>query len=460
MEFRSEPSRSERTRAIVALVCALAAAVFSTAVPLAAVAANGDASAPPAGRDPIPALADPVAGRSLDDYLAHALATSPLLKSARARSTASSERAAVVGSLPDPVVSYGYFIDEVETRVGPQEQKLGVRQTLPFFGKLSQKKHTARARAAAESERHRATRLSVIRSVTDAYCEYAYLARAVAIQETRVDLLRRLEGVVRSAYSAGTASYADLMKAQIALAGAETNLATAIDMRIPLSAGLAAAANLAADGPLPWPDRIPTVESAPSAARALDPGDVSIDLLAASPKLLALSHDVEAAEAAASLAGLGQFPDLTLGLDYIVTGEAAMPVDESGKDPLIASASLTLPIWFGARRAAVREADANETAARGALEQERRNLVAALEMALFRLRDAERRVDLYRDRQVPLARQSFEATEASYRGGGADFDSLVAAEASLLEFELALARARADRTQRAAKLDELLGRER
>ena len=84
---------------------------------------------------------------TLESYLSLAMRSSPALEAARARHEASKALVGRVGALPDPVVSYGHYFEEVETRVGPQVYRLGVRQRLPWFGKLSLAEDAARSRA-------------------------------------------------------------------------------------------------------------------------------------------------------------------------------------------------------------------------------------------------------------------------------------------------------------------------
>ena len=58
---------------------------------------------------------------SLQDYLAYASMNNAGLRAAFNRWKAAIEKVAQVSSLPDPMLTYGYFIQEVETRAGPQE---------------------------------------------------------------------------------------------------------------------------------------------------------------------------------------------------------------------------------------------------------------------------------------------------------------------------------------------------
>ena len=193
---------------------------------------------------------------SLAAYLSLAADSSPAIAAAEARFDVALARARRVGGLPDPVVSYGHYFEEVETRVGPQVYRLGVRQRLPWFGKLSLAGDAAAERAAAEGERLRAARLDVALSVTKAFAEHAYLGRAIDVTEERLALLRSLDGVVRSEYSSGRASYGDVMKAQIGLARAEDSMASLLARRGASSSRLAAAVGIGGEQNLPLPDRV------------------------------------------------------------------------------------------------------------------------------------------------------------------------------------------------------------
>ena len=78
---------------------------------------------------------------TLSDYLAYAALHNPGLKAAFNRWKAALEKIPQVNSLPDPRFTYAYFIENVETRVGPQRHKLDISQTFPWFGKLQAMKN-------------------------------------------------------------------------------------------------------------------------------------------------------------------------------------------------------------------------------------------------------------------------------------------------------------------------------
>ena len=77
--------------------------------------------------------------QTLNDYLKIAAENNLGLKAKFKDYEASLEKVNQVGSLPDPVLDFGYFISPVETRNGPQQAKIGVMQMFPWMGTLNVK---------------------------------------------------------------------------------------------------------------------------------------------------------------------------------------------------------------------------------------------------------------------------------------------------------------------------------
>lgn len=391
---------------------------------------------------------------TLEDYLQYARENNPGLQAARSRWEAARERVPQVTSLPDPRFTYRYFIESVETRVGPQRQGLGLAQMFPWFGKLSLRGKMAVEAANAVWRRYEAEELKLRYRVRHAYYEYYYLARAVVVVERTRNLMRYLEEVARTRYRVAAAEHSDVIRAQVELGKLEDRLRSLKDLRGPVAARLNAALNRPVNAPLPWPEEI----------REDDVDAVDEQLLdwlhATSPELAALEHEIGRESHGIALARKDFYPDVTLGLDYIATGSARMSgVSDSGKDPIVAMVSVNLPIWRDRYRAGEREARARHRAAQRVRAERENALGSELKMVLYGFRDAERKIDLYRDTLVPKAHQSLRATETAFRAGTAGFLDLVDAERILLEFELSYERALADRAQRLAELNMLVGRE-
>ena len=68
---------------------------------------------------------------TLEAYIEYALFHSPQAEGSYQDWRASSERLPQVRSLPDPRLKLGFFLNEVETRVGAQQAKVGIEQSFP-----------------------------------------------------------------------------------------------------------------------------------------------------------------------------------------------------------------------------------------------------------------------------------------------------------------------------------------
>jgi len=400
--------------------------------------------------EPLPAL-DP--GAALADYLEYAALANPGLEAAFYRWRAAVERIPQARALPEPQFTYRYYIREVETRVGPQRQAFGLRQTVPWPAKLQHRAGEAAEAARAARARYEAARDRLFYRVKQAYCEYYYLKRAIDLVRQNRDLVRYLEGVARRRYAAAAAGHPDVIRAQVELGKLDDRLRTLEALRQPTASGLNAALGRPTLKPLPWPTRIPHERL------AADDEALLAWLREHNPELAAYRHRIAQAERGVRLAEQNYYPDATVGIQHIQTDEALLPgVRDSGKDPVIAMFSVTLPVWYEKYDAALREARARHWETMHSRAERENVLAAEVRMVLYHVRDAARKIDLYGDTLVPKARQSLKATEAAYRAGEANFVDLVDAERVLLEFQLAHQRALADHAIRLAKLRMLVGR--
>jgi outer membrane protein TolC len=392
------------------------------------------------------------ANAGLAAHIRYAERENPGLRAAFDRWHAALQRVPQVTSLPDPRLTLGLFVDEVETRTGPMDARLSISQAFPWFGKLAAAGGRAFERSEEAREAFEAERLDLEHRVRDAWYEYAWLEAAILVTEGHLTLIQQWEMVALSRYETAVGSQADVIRAQVELGKLDDRLRTLIDLRRPIVADLNAALGRPSSTPIAAPRGGLPRES------ALDEAGLIEGLAQTSPRLRALDRRVRAAEYAVTLAEKEFYPDFALGLDYTFIGGARMPgVSGSGDDAMAVTLGLDLPIYRARYKAGLSQAWAERSAARGALADARHKLVAKLEMALYRLRDADRRIDLFREALVPKGEESVGATTAAYRAGNASFLDLIDAERVLLEFELSVARAASDHAQSLAEVERLVG---
>jgi outer membrane protein TolC len=136
---------------------------------------------------------------------------------------------------------------------------------------------------------------------------------------------------------------------------------------------------------------------------------------------------------------------------------AGQNLRDNGKDPLIGTVSFSLPLWWQKYSAGVREAQARRRAAVHERAHRELELATTLQMAVYTFRDAERKMDLYSAGLIPKAREALAANVTAYESGKASFLDLLDAQRVLLEFHLSHERALANRVQRLAEIEMIVG---
>lgn len=390
----------------------------------------------------------------LELYLAFGLEHSAQLRSAFEAWRAVTERVEQVSTLPDPRFSFGEFIEEVQTRTGPQRRRLGLSQAFPWPGKLDAKAKLATRQAEAAWEQVEQVRLRVARRIEEAFHEYAFLARELAITTELLGLVQGLEPVVQGRIRSG-AGQEDLLRLQVEIGRLEDDVASIAQRRSALSARLADAMNIPLEGAVAM---LPLPELSVPSPSSHDIAALVEQALSSSPRLRLLERRLEAARAGEELTRFKRRPEFSAGIDYIDTGGALNGGTQgSGDDPLFVGLSLSLPVWASSYSAAEREARHSIRAARSRLDGARSTLSADINEEVYRVDDSQRRMKLYRESLVPRARESLQLTTVSYRAGSASVLDLLDSERALLEFELSYWRACREYLQGEARLTELLG---
>lgn len=393
---------------------------------------------------------------SLDEFIHYAMQNNPALEAAYYRWRAAVERIPQARSLPDPQVSFGIVLDQVDKDAQFMGERYGLMQMFPWFGTLELRGEAASEAAFAAAQRFEAERLMVVDRVTAAYFEHAYLQQAVFIAREHRDLLKSIEAISRSRFRAGSTGQADITRLEIEVTRLDEQMRSLQDMLTTTQSALNAALGRAADMPIKPPLK-PSEHSLPDLPDH-SPQEWALLIDHQNPTLAAARFEAARERQNISLARRESYPDLTLGIEYGRGASRRMSkMDGGGEDMIVGTVSINLPIWEEKNSARVREALAQFGAATQTIREQQLTLHAEFVRALFAYRDSERKIDLYGKSLLPKARQSLHTTEADYRAGDGSFSDLVDAQRVLLEFALAHERAAADRAQALARIHSLVG---
>jgi outer membrane protein TolC len=416
--------------------------------------AADEAPAKPTEETPGAYLGDRAELGDLKSFLSLAAENNNELRAAFQKWQAAIKKSAQADVLPDPRFTFGYYTTPLETRGGPARYKYGLSQSMPFFGKLGYKEQMALREADGFKAQLDSIKLDTFFEVKKIYYEYAYLARAIDITRENIELMQYLERIATTRYTTGSAKHSDVIRPQVELGKLEDRLNSLVDLKTPLAARLNALLDRPSDTEIEFPAAIPVMSIANTDDSLFE------ELQAANPKLIFWETVAAKEEAGKGLAERGYYPDFTFGLDVTEVDRARNPgVIGDGQNPVMATMSFNIPLWLNAREAAVDESSARMLAAKRSRMGLERRLKADLELALYKYRDAGRKINLYKDTLVPKAEQALGVTmEAFMTGSGTSLD-LIDAEQTLLELQLAYYRALTDQALRLAEIETLVGRE-
>lgn len=383
----------------------------------------------------------------LIDYYQAIDRDNPKLAELAMRYEAAKSRAQVADSLPDPELTLGFFVQPVETRVGPQEQRLSLSQKLPWPGKRTLLQEQASAMAETLAHELERERRQLHRQFTQKYADYYLMGRALQTTHDHVQLLRDLGQVITAKYESGTAPYASLIRIELEIDQLEDRIESLRLIADPIRAELNATLNRSSDASIPVPVALPS----------LNP-ELSDTSIGQHPDMQRLDATLRARISAQGTADKQRYPDFKIGLDWIQIGSAAVPGIGSGDDALVLQAGINLPIWRKRIRAQQTAATQEVTAAQYSIRHVKNQLEAQVQRAQFDRDDANRKIALYRDTVIPKSREALQVLQTSFQADRADYLDLIDAERQLLEFHLALYQAQAKKLSAEADLNYIAGK--
>jgi cobalt-zinc-cadmium efflux system outer membrane protein len=387
-----------------------------------------------------------------ESYVSYALAHDHGLRAKWERWRAASHRVARERRLPMPALTYTVFVLPVETRVGPQRHRLGVRQRFPWPGELLAGADAATAAARVEQREFEAAALELRARVLTAYWRLWLIREIDEVEREQLELLDGLTEIARGRLEVGQATLADVQQLELGRARLADRLDGLHESEIEASAQLLAAVAAPPGTKTPTSAALPRLEQPASDEASLR------SALVDHPHLERWAAAAEVGELRVKEARHARAPAFSLGADWIEVGPARMSgVAGSGKDALSVSVGLELPLWQGNYAEDQRAAEATAAAARAEWAAARDRAAAALSVALSRIRDTARRAALHEHTLIPQAEGALESTLGGYTTGDAQLAAILLAERDLLELRLAAVELHAQHALAWAELEAIVG---
>lgn len=365
--------------------------------------------------------------QTLDDYFKIAAENNPGLQAVYNEYEAALQKVPQVSTMPDPVFSFGYFISPVETRVGPQQAKLSLTQMFPWFGTLKAQGNAAAIMAEAKFQRFIDARNNLYFRVASAYYPLFELKDWIRIEQDNINILESYKNIATKKFENGTGTMVDVLRVDIMLQEAQTNLSILGDKEKPLLTTFNKLLNRPENEIVNINDSLK--------AEILSDTFRKDSLIASNPKLKALDLKFQASKAAEIAAHKQGLPQLGVGLDYVmVGGYTGSSLPDNGKDVLMPMVSVSIPIFRDKYKASVKEAQLIQDSYANQKKEVANTLIADYEMVLFQVQQQLQLLALY-EQQMQTSQQSLNLLFTSYGNSGKEFEEVLRMQQQLLKYE-------------------------
>ena len=389
------------------------------------------------------------AQNELSNYLQTAAQNNPGLKAKFNAYMAALEVAPQVKTLPDPQIAFGYFIQPVETRVGPQEFKFSATQMFPWFGTLKAKENAAIQAAKAKYELFEKAKSSLFNHVRSTWYNLYFNNKAIDITKENMAILNTFKQLAYVKVEAGLVSAVDEYRIEMEIGDLENQLALLKDKHHVLEVMFNNLLNVDNQTPIIIPNDLWTTDFYLSKNAALD------SLRLNNHQLLSIDLQMEALRYKREVANKAGKTNFSLSLDYTMVGKGDNNM--AGTDAfMFPKVGITIPLYRNKYKAMVKEVVYLETAKKNERINQTNVLETLFENGWRDYQDGDRRIDLY-ESQLHLAQKSLKILETDYATGNRNFEEILRMERKYLKYGLELEKAKADKQAAISFITYLMG---
>lgn len=361
--------------------------------------------------------------QTLDDYFQTAAENNPGLQAKYKEFEAALQKIPQVSSLPDPVLSFGYFIP----KMGSQRAELSINQMFPWFGTLGAQSDAASLMAEARYQTFLDARNQLYFQVSAAFYPLFELKRWQRIEQKNIEILEAYKSIANIKFKNGMAPMVDVLRVDIMLKDATTKLEILNQKEKPLLATFNKLLNRNENAEVEIVDSL-EIEFVLNKSQ-------KDSLLAENPILEALDLKVKASKASERAAIKQGYPKLGVGLEYMVMDKnASGGMTDDGKDVLMPMVSASIPIFRKKYKAAEKEAQLMQESYSLQKEETANMLVSNYESTWFELQSQQQLIALY-DQQTQLSEQALNLLFSAYSNSGEQFEEVLRMQQQLLKYE-------------------------
>jgi len=401
---------------------------------------------------------------SLTRYLTLAAQNNPGVQRSFLEYKAALQKVPQVGSLPDPEVNLGVFVQPMELINGNQIADIRLMQMFPWFGTLKAAKDEMSLMAKAKFELFQDAKLQVFYDVKRNWYDLQRVSENIQFSEKSLSLLQTIERLALVRFQAGPTAMqgksmrspagvtglADLYRIQIETGDLENNIALLKTMQKTMEAKFNAFLNRPSETRIYLPDKL-LPDSIGLAIPALTDSMLSLN-----PMLGMLAYEQQSLEARKKMVTQMGLPTFGFGLNYsVISKNSTSTSPMNGRDMIMPMATLTLPVYRWKYNAMKTETELLKSASRQNYLSTANALHTEYYEAVQLFRDGQRRIKLYNG-QSKLTQKTLDIMLTSFSTGETGLTDILRIRQQLLDYEFKQIEALADYNTAIAWLQRLM----
>lgn len=366
-----------------------------------------------------------VKAQSINDYYTIAAENNPELKAKYKEFEAAMQKIPQVSALSDPNFSLGYYVSPINKNIGTQNIRLSLSQMFPWFGTLKAQKNVATLLAESKYQVFLDSKNQLFSQVATVYYPLYELLKLKEIEQENIKILESYKKIANAKFENGKGSLIDVLRVDIMIKDAETNLEILTKKEPALKSWLNSILNRKYDEEIIISKELEIIEL---------PVEYRKDSIVTHPILEEIELKKQASEMSIAVARKQGLPKIGLGLEYDFMMKDRNSFNDSGNDMLMPMVTVSLPIYRKKYIAAANEAKLmEESYALQKLAFENK-LNGTYYKLVFELQKEKDLLKLYQG-QVKTLSQSLSLLFAYYSNANKDFEEVLRMQQELLKYQ-------------------------
>ncbi|WP_370641918.1 TolC family protein [Tenacibaculum sp. Mcav3-52] len=365
-------------------------------------------------------------GQDLQEYINIALENNPEVQQFDTKYKRISEKKEEVNTLPNTEFGAGYFVSTPETRTGPQQFKLSVKQMIPFFGTITARENYVSSLAEAAYQDIVVVKRKLATSVAQSYYRLYEVKAKQKVLDENIALLETYEKLALTSVEVGKASAVDVLRLQIR----QNELAQQKEVLQETFLGMQKAFNKLLNQ-----DVNTSISVVDSLHISKETDKIQPSTLKLHPELVKFDKLYTSVEKSEFLNQKDKQPMIGFGLDYVNVGKRTdMNVIDNGKDIVMPMVSLSIPI-FNKKNKSISKQNKLQQEEILSQKEQRYNM---LESVLYRaVSDRKASVISYQTqlKNLEQAKNAEQILIKSYETGTIDFNDVLDIQELQLKFQ-------------------------